>query len=335
MSRRRRNLIRLLVAVACLAAVFWVVSSLGPRRVLAVALRADPFWLALSLLPLVGRFVIWGHKWARMLRRREAVPFWPVMRMLIAGSFVNLTTPTAKLAGGFLRAGLLRRRRGWDRATAYGWAMADQITNVLGNLLLCGVLVLCVGLTPLASGARAAYLSAGGLAFAGVALAVGLRGWAWKHIDRGAIPDRLLALVPSRFHAAEDGNTEGLPQRIFCPLLRGTSARSFLHDLGWAAAAFGSLGVANAMVLRALGVEAPLLLVTAAVVVGYFAGGVVGIWGGIGVTEAALTGLFVQLGIPAEQAAAGVLLHRAMFYAVVLAGCGLALLYEGRPTDLA
>ncbi len=86
------------------------------------------------------------------------------------------------------------------------------------------------------------------------------------------------------------------------------------------------------MVLRALGVEAPLLLVAAAVVAGYFVGVAVGAWGGIGVTEAALTGLFVKLGVPPEQAAAGVLLHRAIFYAVVLIAGGLALWYEGRPS---
>ena len=110
------------------------------------------------------------------------------------------------------------------------------------------------------------------------------------------------------------------------------SAATLLADAVWAAAAFAALALANAMVLRALGVEAPLLLVTAAVVAGYFAGVAVGVWGGIGVTEAALTGLFVQLGVPAEQAAAGVLLHRAVYYAVVLAGGGSALWYEGRPS---
>ena len=56
-----------------------------------------------------------------------------------------------------------------------------------------------------------------------------------------------------------------------------------------------------------------------AVVLAYFAGVLVGAWGGIGVTEAALTGLYVQIGLPPDQAAAGALLHRAVFYAVVLA----------------
>jgi uncharacterized membrane protein YbhN (UPF0104 family) len=308
--------------------VAWVVSSLGPRRVLDVALRADPLWLALSIVPVAGRFLIWGLKWARMLRRREAVPFWLTSRMLIAGSFVNLTTPTAKLAGGFVRAALLHRRRGWDLAVAYGWAMADQITNVLGHLMLCGLLALAVGLTPFAGGARVALLGSGALVLAGIGLAAGLRGWAWNRLDR--LPARLVRLIPLRFR--DDSAGEALPQRVFRPLLREGGAATFVADTAWAGAAFGSLGLANAMVLRALGVDAPLLLVAAAVVVGYFAGVAVGAWGGIGVTEAALTGLFVQLGVPPEQAAAGVLLHRAMFYAVVLVGGGFSLLYEGRPS---
>lgn len=320
---------RLLVAVACLAAVAWVVSSLGPRRVAAVALRADPIWLALSVVPVAGRFLIWGLKWSRMLRRHAPVPFGLALRVLIAGTFANVTTPTAKLAGGFVRAALLRRRRGWDPATAYGWAMADQITNVAGHLMLCGLLALAVGLTPAAGGMRAAFLGGGGLALAGIGLAAALRGWAWRRIDSSRLAARMVRLIPERFRGT-DG--EGLPQRIFHPLLREGGAATFLGDAASAGASFASLALANAMVLRALGVETPLLLVAAAVVAGYFAGVAVGAWGGIGVTEAALTALFVQLGVPAEQAAAGVLLHRATFYAVVLISGGLALWYEGRPS---
>ena len=79
------------------------------------------------------------------------------------------------------------------------------------------------------------------------------------------------------------------------------------------------------MVLKSLGVKAPLIVVTMVVVLGYLAGNLLGAWGGIGVTEAALVALGTQFGVPADAAAAGALLHRAVFYTVVLSCGGLAL----------
>ena len=100
MGRRRRMLIPLVVAGLGLALLVWTVARLGPREVLDLALGADPWWLALSVAPVFARYLIWGVKWTRMLRRESPVSFRSSLRMLMAGCFVNLTTPTAKLGGG-------------------------------------------------------------------------------------------------------------------------------------------------------------------------------------------------------------------------------------------
>lgn len=160
------------------------------------------------------------------------------------------------------------------------------------------------------------------LVLAGLGLAAGLRGRGWSLVSRPGVAERLSAIVPSRFRA----KGEDWLREIFAPLLQRGGALVFLSDLAWAAAAFSFICLANAMALRALGVEAPLVLVSTVVAIGYFAGVVVGAWGGIGVTEAALTGMYMQIGIPGELAAAGALLHRAVFYAVVLSWGGIALL---------
>jgi uncharacterized membrane protein YbhN (UPF0104 family) len=325
MARRRRFLLRLLIVAACLAALGWTIASLGPRRVLDAALRADPWWLALSALPVAARFIIWGFKWRRMLARRAPVPYRFCVNTLAAGSFVNLTTPTAKLAGGVVRAAFLHRGHGWRMATAYGWSMADQVTNVLGHLLLYGLLAISTIFILPPGHLRSAIAGTGLLVLAGLAVAAVMRGWGWRLVSRAGVAERLSALVPSRFRAKEGDWL----QEIFAPLLRHGGAGLFLTDLAWAAAAFSFICLANAMALRALGVEAPILLVSTVVALGYFAGVVVGAWGGIGVTEAALTGLYMQIGIPGELAAAGALLHRAVFYAVVLSWGGIALLRGG------
>jgi uncharacterized membrane protein YbhN (UPF0104 family) len=251
------------------------------------------------------------------------------MRTLAAGSFVNLTTPTAKLAGGFVRAAILHRRHGWGVASAYGWAMADQVTNVLGRLLFYGVVA--VASVPFLDPGplRTAILASGAAALFAIVLTAALRGWAWRLLSRPWIGERLVRMIPSRLRGKEP---ESLPRVILSPLLeQGGVFSAYLPDLLWAAAGFASLCIANAMVLKALGAEASLLPVATAVALAYFAGVAVGAWGGIGVTEAALIGLYVQIGIPGELAAAGALLHRAILYAVVLGLGGVVLLYESRP----
>jgi len=333
MGTRRRQFLRLLIVAACVAALAWTIGVLGPRRVLDAALRAAPLWLGLSVLPLVGRFFIWAVKWKRMLARRSAVPYGFCLRALAAGSFANLVTPTAKLAGGFVRAALLNRRHGWGLAAAYGWSMADQVTNVLGHLLLYGLLAPVAALGLPAGPQRSALLGSGLLVLAGLAAVAALRGVAWKIVARPSVGDRLARLLPGKWRGSDGaGEDSGAAMReVLRPLLHeGGPWRTFLPDLIWAAAAFSAVCIANAMVFRALGVEASILQLSLVVVLGYFAGVAVGAWGGVGVTEAALTGLYIQIGVPPDVAAAGALLHRALFYAVVLGWGGAALVLENR-----
>ncbi len=135
-------------------------------------------------------------------------------------------------------------------------------------------------------------------------------------------------ITPARFHQVQDGAASaGWLPRLVRPLL----LESRWSDIMGAAAAFGALCAANALVLRSLGVDAPLWVVAVAVAIGYLAGNGLGPWGGIGVTEVAMAGIYMQLGIAGEAAAAGVLLHRAAYYIVGLVWGGVALLRTGRP----
>ncbi len=332
MNSNLRRFVQLAILLLCLAALVWTAHSLGPRRLWAAVRSADPFWLGLSALAVAGRFLIWSAKWQRMLCRREAVSFGLSLRLVLVGSFINLTTPTAKLAGGVVRALLLARHRRWPVLDAYGWALADQITNVLGQFLLYGVLAVGA-FQALPPGSMRDSLLISGLVVVGAVLTLGaLRGLAWRGSRRPEIARVLVRLVPRRFRATDSHAVvhDGLG-RMLHPLLRQDGMIStYLLDVLLAAVGFASLCLSNALVLRALGAEASVVVVSVAVMGAYFAGTVIGAWGGIGVTEAMLTGLFVQAGIPLELAASGALIHRGMFYGVVLAAGGPALLNEVR-----
>jgi uncharacterized protein (TIRG00374 family) len=332
MKSTRGKIIQFLIAGACVGWLAYTIHKLGPRTVLEVARQADPWWLALSFVPILGRFLIWSVKWNGMLRRRGPIGFVDTMRALLSGVFVNLTTPTAKLAGGFVRAALVNRRAGWGMATAYGWSLADQITNVLGNLSLYGLLALAAGYTLAPGGSRAQLLTSGAVALATVTVVVALRGRAWVVFQKPTLARWLARVTPERYRTTESGRPmAGWVRPVFEPLLHtGRTLIVAPTDLALAAASFGSLCIANALVLQALGADAPLALASVAVVVGYFFGTIIGTLGGIGVTEVALMEFYTLAGVNREIAAAGALLHRASYYLVILVWGGVSLALEGR-----
>ena len=195
-----------------------------------------------------------------------------------------------------------------------------------------------LGLLPLADrGQRViqrekVWLAVGLFVAAGVVAFGLLRKRLWTLVERQTIGRLIARLIPARFRkdrSAEDFND--WLARVLRPTLRhGGMVTAFLPDVVMGAIGFSMLCASNAMVLRALGSDAPLILVSVAVMLGYFAGTLVGAWGGIGVTEAALAALGTHFGVPAEAAAAGALLHRAVFYAVVLSCGGGSLWVERR-----
>ena len=323
----RRWALRLLLLAACVAALVLTVISLGPRRILTAAVSADKGWLAMAAAAVVVRYAIWTVKWRTMLRREGPFGLVDAARTLLAGVFVNLTTPTAKMAGGFVRAAMVSRRTGWGFARSYGWSFADQFTNTLGNVALAGVLCLAASATLTTGRDRPVLASVGTAAVLGVAVVVSLRGFAARQARRPAAARWLARLTPSRYRVEAEGGTRAAwLDPVLAPLLRvGKTAQVVPVDLGLAAASYSCLCVSNACALRAVGLEVPFLPVAVATVLAGFAGTVAGTVGGIGATELALIGLYGRMDVAADAAAAGALLHRAAYYLVSL-GLGAAAL---------
>jgi uncharacterized protein (TIRG00374 family) len=322
---RGRTLLRILVLVACVAALAWTIRSLDPEKVLEALEGAHAGWLAVSIVFVLVRYVIWGVKWTRMIRRDAPIETRPVLQSIMAGSFVNLTTPTAKLAGGFLRAAIVSRLTGLRLATAYGWALADQVTNVLGYMLLGGASALLATLSLPEGKHEGRYLVAGGVMLGGLVLAAALREPVWR-LAAHPRPARWLArITPKRFrHETAHGSAAAWLAPVFAPTLKtGSTLKDIPVDLLLACASWGSMCVANALVFRAMGVPVSVSGVAFALILASVLGTVSP--GGIGATEAVLISLLIAQGIPGDVAAAGALVHRATYYVVILVWGGVAL----------
>jgi uncharacterized protein (TIRG00374 family) len=334
--RRRRILLRILVLAACIAALAWTVRSLDPQKVLEAMKHADAGWLLVSIGFVLLRYAIWGWKWTRMIRRDVAIPYVPVLQSLMSGSFVNLTTPTAKLAGGFLRAAIVSRLTGLSLSRAYGWALADQVTNVLGYMLLGGISALLATLSLPEGKHEERYLIAGAILLGGLLLAMLLRAPAWKAAAHPRPARWLAKITPKRFRSeTTDGASAAWLRPALEPTFRtGSTWRDSPQDFLLAALSWGSMCVANALVFRALGVPASISGVAFALILASVLGTISP--GGVGATEAVLISLLIAQGIPGDVAAAGALVHRATYYVVILVWGGAALvgarkLVEGSP----
>ena len=319
MTRRLRVVVRIVLVPLAIAAAIWVFASLDPRKAWRIAREADAYWLAASVAPLILRFVLWGVKTGSMLRRETPMTTADATRSILAGAFLNLVTPTAKLAGGVFRAASLRRRTGWRFSRAHGWIVADQVTNGLGSLALFGVLAIAaspaVGDPTLESWVRGVGIAS--LTFV-LSFAIGRRTlWALFHhpFVRRSL-SRWRPVWTSR--SPDDPDPRAWYDVWLAPTLEGRGGAGALAvDLTLAAASWGMLCLGNALVFRAIGVDASIPLLATVLVIGVFAGSLVGM-GGVGVTEAALVGLYTQIGISGPEAAAGALLHRVSYYAIIL-----------------
>lgn len=335
----------LLAVPVALAAGAWVFSRLDPAAVWRVARQSDALWLAASFVPLLLRFVVWGVKFGAMVRRDAPVPYADAARGVMAGAFLNLVTPTAKLAGGVYRAALLRRATGWRFSRAHGWILADQTTNLLGSLALFGVLAILAG-PSLGGAVRSRTIVAGGiaaLAVVAVAVLVRPRLHAWlRRPGVAAFLSRWRPLWSTR--GPDDPDRRAWYESWLAPTLEGEGRRgAVVLDLALAALSWCMLCVSNALVFRSIGVDAPIAVLSVVLVVGA-AFGSLSAMGGIGLTEAALVALYTQVGIGDTDAAAAALLHRASGYGVMLLWGGTAFARtrsragapnapEERPTD--
>jgi len=111
MDAARKRKLYLGVALLLLFVVIVVVLSVRGREVFETMRGLDPKYVAMALLAYAGIQLAWGIKW--FLHVRKVVPkagFLYVLLANITGNFINITTPSGRLAGEPIRAGAVARR---------------------------------------------------------------------------------------------------------------------------------------------------------------------------------------------------------------------------------
>lgn len=309
--------VRLLVFLFCGLLVYRIISGLGWHKILELVLQADLGLLIAGIVTLFGYYLIWVWKWHFIVARLKRLPFGVLWRLQLAGSFINLVTPTARLGGGFLRAMALEKQYGFTLPAGYGLVLADQLTGFVGKVLLIGFLCLAaLGRFPKHD-------------FEWLLLPIGILSlivafsWPWARVPLGRKLASVKAFwiwrIPFLQKIIKNGEGKKWIEQLLEPsFFEGKKAEVLVLDLGLSALSFALFCLSNSLVLKAMGCDVSLAAISIVMVVGYLIGSVTGIMGGAGTTELALIGLYATIGIDEGQAAAGALVHRGLFYLVVL-----------------
>lgn len=319
--------LKISILLICCYLVWRTIDQLGPREVWMTAREAHAGWLFAAVGVLASSLLVWSIKWHRILERRCETPLSFVLTLVMANGFINLFTPTAKLGGGILRAMALRRRWHLPFSAAYGEVLVDQSTHFIGKLLLIALLLAAtMALPELGLGY---WPIPGAILFFGATLLwLPLRQKLWKIVTKGGAGSffqNYAARLSAKIGLREGGNA--WMTNLFEPLLhRGSNRAVYFNDIGMSMLTFGLFCWSNALVLKALGAAAPLATVGLVVLCGYLIGTMLGIMGGIGVTELFLMELYTMAGIAPEAATAAALLHRGLFYGFMLVFGGPAAL---------
>lgn len=326
-----RQVFKFALVVLCLVYLAYSLKALGPGEVWAVARQSQWEWVLLSLLPIFLRFFLWSFKWQRMVRRESPFSLRLAHRLIMAAAFINLATPTAKLGGAIYRALYLKRRLGFRTSRANGWVFADQMAHLLGSVLLLGLVAFAAPYLLPQIQYRYGLFAVGVVGCALPLVFLLIRRKLWSRWQLAAVPERVAAFFRSKISASRGGKQkDSLPQFLWPWLGSGKVWQYGGVEITLSAVSFAMLGLANAWVLNSLGEDVHWLSILMVVILAYFGGSVLGVMGGIGVTEVFLLKLYPLVGISETHAAAGALLHRALFYLFVIIFGGLAFLQARR-----
>lgn len=321
--RRGRRRARLALALALLllglAALGWQISRAGPREVLELLRSVPAAWIAAVLLLTASRYLVSSWRLAALTRRLWPVARLPYVTMTLASQLVvTLAAPGLRVGATYLRAHLADRRFGGGAARHLGPNLLDQLllgaSWLIVALALVPVEALSTGRSPF-SGAVLALLAAAAGTIAAFGLFVRSRhrlaGWLRRPRSgwRGHLANASAKTLDGGGALAAD------PVAVAIGLLGGT--------------AFVLLaGLVQLAALYAVGQPVSPWLAILAATVGTTAGSASGSPGGLGVTEATQVAFLTAQGVPAEPAAASVLLLRGIYYGFVLASGTLALAWE-------
>ncbi|MDG6225551.1 MAG: lysylphosphatidylglycerol synthase transmembrane domain-containing protein [Candidatus Thermoplasmatota archaeon] len=125
------------VALLILLVVIIVIFSLRGREVLSTMLGLNLQHVLLAIIAFLCIQLAWAIKWYLLVSKRVPRARFPyVMLANMTGNFVNITTPSGRLAGEPVRAGAVARRYRARFSEVFAATMVDKMGLTVGMIIV-------------------------------------------------------------------------------------------------------------------------------------------------------------------------------------------------------
>lgn len=331
-SRRRRPVVGVVFNILVTALSFWflwsVVRDTGFETVGRRLLNATPWLVAVTAAANILRFMLLGLRWEILVRTEAPMGYRPILRILMAGNFLQLVAPGLRVAGPVLRAYYLSKETGRRRARFYGTIVADQTAN----FSIFAVAMAVSGVLTASSGSQQSVVSGLGIVTA-LVLGLYLAKLQLERVKDGepSLIRKGIGLITHARPESAQVDAEGNPNPTLAErfvnwwdhmleALIGSmiGTGTWWPAIGVTAALFMVLAFSMKMAFAAIGADITMAQAAFGISAAAFVQMLAAAPGGPGVTEASLVIIFMALGMDPGTAAAGSFLSRIINYAVLI-----------------
>jgi len=337
MKKNFKRALKLLLFLAIVAVLYFILRKIGFSSIYSNLLIADKKYIALAFLSGFAAFFLWNLKWWLLVREVAQASFWRVFLILMAGSFVNTTTPGARVGGEPLRAYYLSRHYGLEKSKFFATTISDKAVNTLvfGILSMFSMLFVILFVkvdVKIRIALEAVLLILILLIVSGIILRqkVGFKREYVMAISKKIYYFSLFKALRKRF-ATYKGFERYIIKKInnMINVLKKTlkQKRVLAKDIALAFARWIFIYLGTYFLFKAFGYDISFTAIIIVVTLSIFIGSFMAVPGGMGFIETIMISLYLSFGIGSGVAATVAVIDRAIFYFYSLLVGGICLLY--------
>jgi hypothetical protein len=136
-GRRRKRKVLTWAGLGILFIIIVVVLLTVGMDILRELAGLDPIYVLYALSCYIGVQLAWAVKWFLLVKRRVRNAWFPYVALAnMYGNFVNITTPSGRMAGEPLRARSVAKKYRAKFSTVFAASMVDKMTLTLAMIIL-------------------------------------------------------------------------------------------------------------------------------------------------------------------------------------------------------
>jgi len=133
----RKRWIRWGVLAVSLVVLIVIIWSVGAQGLFETLIGLDPRYVTLAVVSYSGVHLAWAIKWYILVKKPLKAAYFPfVLLANLTGNFINITTPSGRMAGEPIRAGAVSRRFKGKFSKVFATAMVDKMGLTIAMILL-------------------------------------------------------------------------------------------------------------------------------------------------------------------------------------------------------